>query len=104
MGEKLKNTAAANSTLYNVDENVTFTGKATATRMDNGTTDMGLAVEQFENTNANFDVTFTVTDGYQAITPALPKVPARSGSSPVSTSSNRRSIKVTSSTILTDAS
>ena len=29
---------------------------------------MGLAVAQFKNNNANFDVTFAVTDGYVTIT------------------------------------
>ena len=67
-------TATADSALYNVDENVTFTGQATATRTDAGTTNMGLAVEQFENTNANFDVTFIVIDGFQTIMPVAAEV------------------------------
>ena len=66
--------ATADSALYDVDENVAFTGDATATRTDAGTTNMGLAVEQFENTNANFDVTFVVTDGFQTITPVAAEV------------------------------
>ena len=49
----------------------TFSGTASATRTDAGTTDMGLAVSQFTNTNTNFGtVTFNVTDGYVTITPA----------------------------------
>ena len=48
----------------------TFSGNATATRTDAGTTNMGLAQSQFTNNNTNFRaVTFDVTDGYQTITP-----------------------------------
>ena len=48
----------------------TFSGTAEASRTDAGTTNMGLAVEQFANTNSNFaNVTFNVTDGYQTINP-----------------------------------
>ena len=55
--------------LYTVND-FTFSGTATAARTDAGTTNMGLAVEQFTNTNTNFSsVTFSVTDGYQAISP-----------------------------------
>ena len=46
-----------------------FSGDATAARRDAGTTDMGLAGDQFTNTNPNFtNVTFTVEDGYITIT------------------------------------
>ena len=46
----------------------TFSGNATATRTNAGTSDMGLAANQFANTNANFSsVTFNVTDGFQTI-------------------------------------
>ena len=48
----------------------TFDGKAEASRTNAGTTNMGLAADQFANTNDNFaKVTFNVTDGYQTITP-----------------------------------
>ena len=51
------------------ENDFTFSGTAKATRTDVGTTNMGLAEDQFENTNTNFDnVTFDVTDGYQTIT------------------------------------
>ena len=47
----------------------TFSGTASASRIDVGTSDMGLASSQFANNNSNFDnVTFNVTDGYQQIT------------------------------------
>ena len=47
----------------------TFSGTAEAKRTDQGTTNMGLAVDQFANTNTNFStVTFSVIDGYQTIT------------------------------------
>ena len=51
------------------ENDFTFSGTAKATRTDVGTTNMGLAADQFTNTNTNFDnVTFDVTDGYQTIT------------------------------------
>ena len=63
-------TAAANPTIYNVDTSFTFSGPTTASRMNAGTTNMGLTADQFANTNPNFaNVTFNVTDGYQTITP-----------------------------------
>ena len=47
----------------------TFSGTAKAARTDEGTTNMGLAEDQFTNISPNFDpVTFTVVDGYQTIT------------------------------------
>ena len=62
-------TATAGSTLYDVDHNISFSGSQIATRTDAGTTNMGLANSQFANTNGNFNVTFSVTDGYQTINP-----------------------------------
>ena len=63
-------TAEASTDLYDVENDFTFSGNASAARTDEGTTNMGLAVEQFTNTNENFaNVTFNVTDGYQMITP-----------------------------------
>ena len=57
------------SKLYTEDD-FSFSGTAAAARTDAGTTEMGLKAEQFENTSGNFsDVTFTVRDGYQTITP-----------------------------------
>ena len=51
------------------ESDFTFSGTAEAKRTDEGTTEMGLAKEQFTNNSPNFDpVTFTVTDGYQTIT------------------------------------
>ena len=51
------------------ESDFTFTGTATASRTDVGTTNMGLKAEQFENKNGNFKkVTFKVTDGSQTIT------------------------------------
>ena len=35
---------------------------------------MGLAADQFSNTNGNFNVTFTVNDGYVKINPVTDKV------------------------------
>ena len=73
-------TAEASTNLYNVTSvasDFTFTpapgatlvnGEIAATRTEAGTTNMGLAADQFANTNANFGtVTFEVTDGYQTI-------------------------------------
>ena len=63
-------TATADSALYDVTKDFTFSGKAEAEREDVGTTNMELKSEQFTNTNPNFGtVTFEVTDGYQTITP-----------------------------------
>ena len=63
-------TATADTYLYDVTKDFTFSGTAEAKRTDVGTTNMGLAADQFENTNTNFGtVTFTVTDGYQTIEP-----------------------------------
>ena len=62
--------AEADTTLYDVTEDFTFSGTAEAARTDAGTTEMGLAADQFENTNTNFEtVTFVITDGYQTIKP-----------------------------------
>lgn len=62
--------AAADSALYDVTKDFTYSGKAAASRTNAGTTNMGLAAEQFENTNRNFaTVTFNVTDGYVKIDP-----------------------------------
>ena len=59
--------------LYTVND-FTFSGNATATRTEVGTTGMGLEAAQFTNTNTNFDVTFEVTDGEIKITPVTEKV------------------------------
>ena len=73
-------TATANTDLYDVEEDFTFTPGETstivedeiaATRTDVGTTYMGLTDDMFENTNENFaNVTFTVTDGHITVNPA----------------------------------
>ena len=54
-----------------------FTGKATASRTETGTSYMGLKSSQFINLDDNFSVTFKVTDGYIKITgpEADPDVP-----------------------------
>ena len=63
-------TATADSELYDVDKDFTFSGTQSATQTDAGTKKMGLAADQFTNTNSNFaNVTFNVTDGYQTIDP-----------------------------------
>ena len=60
--------ATANTDLYDVTKDFTFSGDATATRTDAGTTNMGLKAEQFANTNKNFaTVTFEITDDYKKI-------------------------------------
>ena len=46
---------------------ISFSGTAEASRTDAGTTYMGLAGSQFTNKNDNFNVTFSVTDGYVQI-------------------------------------
>ena len=58
-----------NNSLYTTAD-FNFSGTASASRTDVGTTNMGLASSQFANTNSNFtNVSFNVTDGYQQITP-----------------------------------
>ena len=60
--------AVANSDLYEVTEDFTYSGRAEAVRTNAGTTAMGLKAGQFANTNDNFEtVTFVVTDGYLKI-------------------------------------
>lgn len=44
-----------------------FSGSATASREDVGTSYMGLSLGQFRNLNDNFNVSFTIVDGYQSI-------------------------------------
>ena len=49
---------------------IAFSGTDVASQIDVGTTNMGLAAEQFANVNNNFDsMLFRVTDGYQTIRP-----------------------------------
>ncbi len=68
-------TATCGQPLYDVTKDVSFTGTATASRTNAGTTAMGLTSSQFANTNPNFcDVTFLVTDGYQKIEPICASV------------------------------
>ena len=57
--------------LYDIAADTTFTGAATATRTDVGTTPMGLAADDFANTDANFDVSYAVTDGSLTIEPCV---------------------------------
>ena len=49
------------------ENDFTFSGTASAARTVAGTTYMGLTSNMFINTNANFSVTFAVTDGYLTI-------------------------------------
>ena len=60
-------TASASSTLYDVDSDISLSGTAVATRTDVGTTHMGLSSSLFTNTNDNFEVSFSVVDGYETI-------------------------------------
>jgi hypothetical protein len=57
------------SPLYDMT-NVGFTGDATVTRTDVGLTNMGLAANQFTNSDNNFNVTFNVNDGWLEIVAA----------------------------------
>ncbi len=60
-------TTTFSNDLY-TEANFKFSGKAEASRTNAGQTDMGLAVEQFTNTSANFtNVEFVVTDGYSKV-------------------------------------
>lgn len=56
--------AEADTELYDVSKDFTFSGDANISETNAGIYNMGLAAEQFVNTNANFStVTFEVTDG-----------------------------------------
>ena len=56
-------------TLYDLSD-VAFSGTARAARTDAGTTPMGIASGDFANRNADFDITFAVTDGGVTVSPA----------------------------------
>ena len=59
---------SANNTLYKVDDAVSFSGKASVSATDADTYQMGLAADQFSNTDDNFTkVRFVVTDGQLVI-------------------------------------
>ena len=59
---------------------IVFSGTASASRTDVGTTYMGLEPKQFSNSDDNFtDVTFEVVDGYVEITTAYVTLIANSG-------------------------
>ena len=63
-------TATADSELYDVNNNIAFSGSAEASLKDVGTANMGLKAGQFANRNTNFaTVTFLITDGYIKIVP-----------------------------------
>ncbi|MDO4803711.1 MAG: DUF5979 domain-containing protein [Lachnospiraceae bacterium] len=63
-------TAEADNPLYDVNSDFTFSGQEEVSRTDAGTTNLGLAADQFENTDTNFGtVTFAVTDGYITVSP-----------------------------------
>ena len=55
--------AATEDALYDIAADTTFGGAAVAARTDVGTTAMGLMASDFSNVNANFAVTYLVTDG-----------------------------------------
>lgn len=59
--------ASADSPLYDVEKDIYFSGKAAASWKNIGIKYMGLAPDQFFNTNKNFSATFDVIDGYQKI-------------------------------------
>ena len=56
--------------LYDITADTAFQGTATAARTDVGTTAMGLTATQFTNQNANFQVTYMVTDGWVTVSKA----------------------------------
>ena len=70
-------TMTSSNTNYNPYAYVTFTGTATASRTDFGTTYMGLNENMFSNTNVNYHVIFNVIDGYVQIMPILVPVEIR---------------------------
>jgi len=65
--------ASSDSNLFDSDKLV-FTGTAQAARTDVGTTMMGLSEEDFSYNDNNVSAEFTVTDGFQTITPITAEV------------------------------
>ena len=63
--------AATEDALYDIAADTVFSGTAAASRTDAGTTAMGLAPGDFANSNANFHVTYEVTDGWLRVTPRV---------------------------------
>ena len=63
--------AATEDALYDIAADTVFSGTAAASRTDAGTTAMGLTPGDFANTNANFLVTYEVTDGWLRVTPRV---------------------------------
>ena len=63
--------AATEDALYDIAADTVFSGTAAASRTDAGTTAMGLTPGGFANTNANFLVTYEVTDGWLRVTPRV---------------------------------
>lgn len=57
--------------LYDAEAKTLFSGTAIAVRTDAGTTAMGLGASQFANSDANFDVTYAITDGILTIAPRV---------------------------------
>lgn len=57
--------------VYDIAANTIFSGTATAARTDVGTTAMGLTAADFSNNNANFLVTYLVTDGWVKVEPRV---------------------------------
>ena len=66
-GYKVESVVSDND-LYKEDY-IKFNGEAKAVRTEEGTKNMGLKTEQFENENKNFNVEFQVKDGWMQITP-----------------------------------
>ena len=63
--------AATEDALYDIAADTVFSGTAAASRSDAGTTAMGLTAADFSNSNANFHVTYEVTDGWLRVTPRV---------------------------------
>ena len=63
--------ATTEDELYDIAADTVFGGSAAVSRIDVGTTAMGLAAGQFSNGNANFDVTYLVADGGITVTPRI---------------------------------
>ncbi len=63
--------AVTEDALYDIAADTVFGGTAEATRTDAGTTAMGLTAGDFANSNANFLVTYEVTDGWLSVTPRV---------------------------------
>lgn len=87
--------AKAETDLYDVDKDFTFSGNDAVYLTDAGTSYMGLAASQFKNINPNFaTVTFVVNDGFITVDPVdAVIITAPKSADPVNDGGNKALVK-----------